>query len=1736
MGNGTGRKAPRSGGFTITEMLAAVAVLVILFSVAVPGLIAMQKRLRIARMDRYARTVFLTVQNELTAMKSAGDLSELRTGIHTQALPAAPADYPSGDESWADLYYLSSASDNPASRYLLCADTVLSESAAEGSTFLLELDPASGSVYSAFYCEEAFSYRDVLALASRAQSDREKKMLGYYCGGKASAVGLPEYLYPSVSVSNGEELRADVTCPNLLTLADRQTAMLLTVTVTSADGGEGKYEKSFQGGSDFTVTDGSAHVSLVLDSLEEENAFSAVTAGSGLVPGENLLITAAMTYTDRGTTIPTAPDAANSATVNSLFAGRTNPGQAGDSIAVSAVRHLNNLRTERFPYAGSGGVTITQTQPVDFRLVNWKPLGDAYPASWTQNPLAEFSPVENAALFRNGTVYNGNQNAITGFSIQGKECTGLFSALSGCTLENIRLEDTTVAGTGAVGAVAGRITDTTVVNCGAYLVSRDALGRYLGKAAMDAKTAACSVSGSADVGGLIGQAAGTCPVSASFAAQDVAASGSCAGGLVGRFESGAVTKCYASGSVAAASHGGGLIGYAAAARVSDCYSTSNVTAEAYGGGLLGGTGSGSALGCRSYGRILKRDGTMDTAASGGFAGSGGAAFQGCTYLTQVNYNIGFSSVGGVSAEPYAEVDGAAASGNCYPYRAELSDKYFPFTLITVEENGSSRTMPHYGDWPARYQLQTSLVYYERYADGTYGYYAFTSLTAAADSGGTNRWMVNTLTANPQNDCVEDGYAVVSVSELSSLSYTLSRWTGSAVPTTVSSGTLSAGNGTGAGKAALLESGASLRFTNAGYPGQTYTLSNAWVYQLPFSLQVTGRTKAVRFYDRLVMTGTDAGGRTAFENYSFYYCPDFAKNAVNPGLTGGDAYPSSEPGGSESNPVYIRSARQLNLLGRTPYYWNTNQGGSTFYYLQELDIDFGHYTTAYCGVSYNLSDTSQSNPYRNMPIGCPSNSAGGQFKATYDGGGHRIIDFRCHVYSSDRTQKYRFAGLFGEVYKATLKNIVMTASDPENASAYVISEFDQSNTAEAPGVGALAGLIYIDKADSGSVRTVVQNCAVSGCTVSYSGTVSRECAVGGLVGYNFGTIVNCSAVSYRVSASGSGSRAAYVGGLIGSDNGMGSAVNCYAGGTLSVTSASGKAGGLIGGLSDIFGYAQGDNAKKRMSLTNCYSYCMPAGDLNAGVKLYGVCPEVTSLTVTDCSFLKNTGNSAAAAVSGATDRTAAQLAALSYPASGTARASGTADASGSFPWSASLTGSAYPYPAEVMNSAGTYVHYGDWPAVSALTENVYLAYYERYSDGTWGFLTLDDSGRTSATLDTAGAKTISAAGYGLLVRSGANFTMEIADGSTPTLSSSAAVGALLKSGLTGGYSLYAFSAAAQAGLSTLLGWNVDYTAVTLTYGGEAHTCCYMPDYVFLSETEPSGDTAQIRTAEQLQKMSGYRQGRIVQFVQTHDIAALSGTGWIDGNSGAGYTFDGGGCVIDGLTKPLFNAVGSASTLENVRLTNAAIALSQNAAALCLTNSGVITQCCAQGSVTGTNAAGLVYTNYGTIQRSYANCSVKSTAGIASGFLVTHYGTAIEDCYVSGTVTAKTVAYGFSGTQNGSAISRCYVAAEIAGQSKAYGFKQKGSSSNLTACFWLQDTGFNSSVTATGGVTACTATELAGKLSALNQSGTCWALDTTGAHTALYASAAEAYPYPYLIWTRGSSTADEGIHYGVWALMG
>ena len=1306
----------RSRGFTLTEMLASIAMLAILAGLLIPVSASMYRRFRLTEMDDFARQICVAAQNELTAMKATGRLEAFAKQTD-QRLTQQPQDYPKTDnDGWKDLYTVYSA-DQAAEDFLLRAGDSLSQATEHGGYFLLELNPLTGDVYSAFYSEQPFTYEQISAWADRSRETRlrEKDLIGYYSAASADygAIGVPEKFCPTIELIDGEELYVKIDCGGLMALRRTQRNLTVTLTVKGASGGEVPF--TYRGGTDFFVERDSITLYKVLDSLDEDNAFAAVFKNSGIKAGDDITVQAAITYDDpnQGLNITGETGLAQG---NSLFGAVVTSDDGSGQIQVSRVRHLNNLQdsilTGDAADAAKACRKVVQTAPISFLFRDWKD-GDWCPASkWTGNPMGEFRPIQNQALFGAKeseasavrACYDGQNNVLKGFvfGINDRR-SALFGTASHTDFQNIRLADCQANGMYAA-MLGGYLSQCSIENCGAYLTTQDENGSYYND--MDDRRARYMVQSNDLIGWAGGLAAyaDRTTITASFGAVDVTCSGTngCAGGLAGYLNNCQLEACYASGNISAPNRSngaGGLVGTisndyqdAMKSSVKRCYATGSVTASQNAGGLLG-RAAGTVSGCVSYGKVTTGAETEDTSTSGGFIGNSNGALRisDCCYLSQAKYNATYHAPNGVTASGYSALKETAHVGESHPYSVGLRGLGIPFPLCQYQGN----RIDHYGDWPEAYQLQTSLVYYEKYADGSYGYYARTSLTSGGQSAGSN-WIADTLKDRP---CVEDGYALMTVYELSRFSYTLDVGDRSealkkgdiAITTDPAACTQK--------QAALLRQGEAVDFVS---DGQTVEIQNAKLYRLPFDLQINKREAAYTFWETLTVTGYGPDSSDpVVKNETFYYCPDFARNAVNP-EPGVKSNLPQEPGGPE-RPVYVRSARQLNGMSRSTYYWNLRGGGTQIQFVQETDLDYQLYTKHYCGVTYDLMDTSEGNPYKNQPIGTPNvRTAGGDmeahnFRNSYDGRGHKIIDYCCETYNKAGSAVYRFTGLFGEAEQCTLKNIVMVASDPANRSGYVRATNYYGNYNEEPAVGALIGLAYKDRDAPASQKTTeIINCTVSGYEVSFQmGGSSKDPAVGGLVGINFGSIVNSSATCSVSINSSNG----HLGGLAGSLNGTGSIDRCYAGGTLRYQK-SGQTGGLVGGFVNVYGYGQINVSQRDMRVSNSYaanarlrsnmpatstwnySVVAPSEDGNVGNSRF---------KVSNCYYLSDPGTVDIDLMDDGTSQ------GLTGRELGDLKLDGFtwADAGHTFSWSAGLSGKAYPYPTATTGADGQPVHYGDW---------------------------------------------------------------------------------------------------------------------------------------------------------------------------------------------------------------------------------------------------------------------------------------------------------------------------------------------------------------------------------------------------------------------------------------------------------
>ena len=213
--NRKSRENRRTAGFTMTEILLVVAILAVLFGVTAVGLVQMQKELRQKELDSKAETIYMVAQNRLTELAASGrsDLYDPAKRNDILSLGITPIDSESDRED-APLYYVSAAqlgAEKSVAQALMPTSRI--DKALRDADWVIEFDPASGSVYAVFYSENSMNYQpqDFNSLRIKQMRLKAGATVGYY-GGDAAVTLDTSTLQPQLRVLNEERLHAILSC------------------------------------------------------------------------------------------------------------------------------------------------------------------------------------------------------------------------------------------------------------------------------------------------------------------------------------------------------------------------------------------------------------------------------------------------------------------------------------------------------------------------------------------------------------------------------------------------------------------------------------------------------------------------------------------------------------------------------------------------------------------------------------------------------------------------------------------------------------------------------------------------------------------------------------------------------------------------------------------------------------------------------------------------------------------------------------------------------------------------------------------------------------------------------------------------------------------------------------------------------------------------------------------------------------------------------------------------------------------------------------------------------------------------------------------------------------------------------------------------------------------------------------------------------------------------------------
>lgn len=1258
----------RNSGFTLVEMLAVTAIVVILLAIGMVAVVHYVRWLRITELDNSAREIYLAAENRAVLLSAGGRLDKLVTEANgkTMALPAE-------ERGATPLAAGGAAQQSAQARYIYYdsaaggGEDVLAELLPQGT-----IDPALrggcfyvvyeiktdedgtqsglGSVTDVFYAEESDPWKNEgfetfyqqWKGSSRQRRLDEKKMFGYYGGAAAENGGANSLKAPLLEVINGEELIVRLTYSR--PAGEARTAEVTLyydgcrVRLDELPRGKWWTEETKQDVFQNTVT----HTcTWVLDTLKENGPrfrdlfdanLDAVTGNPGPMGGD-FTVTARI----RSTTVA-SPDVV-SAPRNSLFAD----GSGGETAYVENLRHLQNL-DHNFSKV-EGKTAAIQTGDID--------CGASVFTGY------EFVPIENAQL----TSYCGAHAASEGAEaaahfIKGMKVTaasangrngGLFSTVpSGMEFRDVCLLNTSVKmGAGvSTGALAGVATGTTFTNCWVYWEGEE----------LEELKASIPESGLAD--------------------NHYQITGSSAGGLVGQLNGGTITDCLAATLVKGTTVAGGLVGQTTGVTVSTSYADCYLVAPTAGG--LIGTAGGTVTLTNVYAAGFI-DNTVEDAVAAGLCNGNATA------------NHAYSAMHYESTEgaivPLATGVTAGDGSRCYylgvdkdgkPYEDMIEQEFLtkigadfgwkysdshPYSLLkdlTTYPFPGLKELPHYGDWNAEF-VKPALAYFEKYkplGDGTeqYGFYADSVDTLKKDTEVEGNWTVPL-----------DGYAV-------------------------------------AFRAEDANGNVSVTFTYYDEHGTEQTCDQAYhkneggIHDKLWEVEHKGETYYLAILPQEVIVGSDYASENFYQRLGISvkngpitwaaYCPHFAKTArpISEETTDRElANMAKQARHSVRTPRHLRA-----LSGHGEYYHAA--GGQGYSFSQELDLDY----TTYEGEIFkgeNLAHYSwidgDGSTKSEKRIQAPIGRSGASFNGVYHGGCHTIAGVKF------QTAGVQYAGLFG-LSVGTLQDIVYLM-DPEQPVA-----------AERGGgslyLGGLAG------GNSGTIR----NCAVAGAKLEIAIHNKGAAYVGGLVGLNEGTIRSCAAEVAGLNASGDDYSNVYTGGLVGRNAGAGGSgiFASYAVGWISGKVVEGSMVRVCGFVGYNTGYIEGSYAAARLESSG------------TGAEVYGFCGERLG-TQRDNYFVDRGNFTYRGEPYNGTYATGAETAApVSYqlmcggePAEGETRPKlagmiqGGRAVNGNPPKKGEETSPRFPLPTGVKDRHGAAVHYGQWPEELDLG-NMGVYYWEK----------------------------------------------------------------------------------------------------------------------------------------------------------------------------------------------------------------------------------------------------------------------------------------------------------------------------------------------------------------------------------------------------------------------------------------
>lgn len=742
-----------TSGFTMMEMMAAIVILIIVAALMFVGFMQYMRTMHQREVDETAKEIYIAAQNHLTIAESLGTLS-------------AKSD--KGTQDAGNIYYYvvneGNTSLNSSSSVLntMLPPYSIDGTVRDGGSYVIqyELTGSSASVLNVFYAKPSGRYSHVFSngeyralidnYTGDSKSDERQHypdggdaIIGWY-GGDGAQGGGETVTVPSLQVINAEMLYATITNASVYTNGEK-----LEIYITGEKSGAVYGPYPITSGDDTFFIDDITTTGRHFAELNEES--SKFADAKRFIPGEDVTVQAFALSKNSTKIAKSAKRTTNSlfASVNTMSAdalptsglpSATTVGEALSALSASSsyyakisnIRHLENMSEAISGYDAEAIADLGTKVPIAYEQtanLSWsdfrKNINSSNSANVRVYDLAgnasnpgTFAPVTPSTSVKQD--YRGHSHQISDVAVSWSSTSngGIFGSLQNANVSDLEIVNFNIGTqkTANAGALAGTATNTTITGVLAH---------------HDANSNSYAVSGTANVGGLVGSMTGG-SITRSAAAMIVQSSGSAAGGLVGSASGTSISQSYAGGhtsngayssssfNVSADEYAGGLVGAASNCAITSCYSTCSASADTA-GGLIGNMTGSSSL-ANAYATGLTDADTRGTLV--GNLGDGATLSQTGGYYPAYLSSVDAAATAVGSDEDFANATVAESSTGAYeatvagaltaanPYDSWLrtnQQSKCPYKTIkqlaglsddSLKTGFSKHLEGHYGDWPA----------------------------------------------------------------------------------------------------------------------------------------------------------------------------------------------------------------------------------------------------------------------------------------------------------------------------------------------------------------------------------------------------------------------------------------------------------------------------------------------------------------------------------------------------------------------------------------------------------------------------------------------------------------------------------------------------------------------------------------------------------------------------------------------------------------------------------------------------------------------------------------------------------------------------------------------------------------------------------------------------------------------------------------------------------------------------